>query len=216
MKLGYPDSLSLFPTFPTPSQKGTILPFLSFGLKAVKRFCSDMKTKEQISDAECPYGSMRCEATFLEKAISKVSYVADRNINLVGLDWIDELNYIQFPDENKNCRTPILEPTNAENLVGGCNQSDIPCGVRFTFERVRCGPTLAKNKQLGHLYLQQNLFNSEALIVGPRHSAPAAEFRGQGLRTACKEMWLSKQLCVLAKCNRKSAYSEGDLVYARK
>ncbi|VUZ55388.1 unnamed protein product [Hymenolepis diminuta] len=65
---------------------------------------------------------MRCEATFPEGAISKVSYVADRNINLVGLDWIDELNYIQFPDKNEICRTPTLEPTNTENLVGGCNQ----------------------------------------------------------------------------------------------
>ncbi|KAM3172936.1 hypothetical protein ACTXT7_013524 [Hymenolepis weldensis] len=46
-------------------------------------------------------------------------YLAGRSVNLVGLDWIDELNLIQFPDENETCQTPTLEPTNAENLLGG-------------------------------------------------------------------------------------------------
>ncbi|KAM3187839.1 hypothetical protein ACTXT7_001435 [Hymenolepis weldensis] len=53
----------------------------------------------------------------------------------MGLDWIDELNLILFPDENETCQTPTLEPTNAENLVRGCNrclpltpeQPVIPC-----------------------------------------------------------------------------------------
>ncbi|VDL44927.1 unnamed protein product [Hymenolepis diminuta] len=61
-------------------------------------------------------------ATFLEKTIFKKCYVTDRNINPVGLDWIDELNLIQFSDENEACQTPTLEPTYAENLVRGCNQ----------------------------------------------------------------------------------------------
>ncbi|KAM3183558.1 hypothetical protein ACTXT7_010090 [Hymenolepis weldensis] len=65
---------------------------------------------------------MRYEATFLEKTIFKECYVTDRNINLMGLDWIDELNLIQFPDENETYQTPTLEPTDAENLVRGCNQ----------------------------------------------------------------------------------------------
>ncbi|KAM3179841.1 hypothetical protein ACTXT7_017491 [Hymenolepis weldensis] len=54
--------------------------------------------------------------TFLEKTIFKECCVTDRNINLVGLDWVDELNLIQFPDENETCQTPTLEPTNEENL----------------------------------------------------------------------------------------------------
>ncbi|KAM3178382.1 hypothetical protein ACTXT7_002667 [Hymenolepis weldensis] len=45
------------------------------------------------------YVSMRCEATFLGKTISKECYIADRNINLVSLNWIDELNPTQFTDE---------------------------------------------------------------------------------------------------------------------
>ncbi|KAM3184510.1 hypothetical protein ACTXT7_008212 [Hymenolepis weldensis] len=43
--------------------------------------------------------------------------------NLQGvLLWIDELNLIQFPDENETHQTSTLEPTSAENLVRGCNQ----------------------------------------------------------------------------------------------
>ncbi|VDL19207.1 unnamed protein product [Hymenolepis diminuta] len=65
---------------------------------------------------------MGCEATFLEKTILKECYVTDRNINLMDLDWMDELNLLHFPDENETCQTPTLEPMNAENLVSGCNQ----------------------------------------------------------------------------------------------
>lgn len=42
------------------------------------------------------YGSMRCEVT-LQKTISMPHYVAYLNINLMGLDWIDELKLIHFP-----------------------------------------------------------------------------------------------------------------------
>ncbi|KAM3181113.1 hypothetical protein ACTXT7_014999 [Hymenolepis weldensis] len=68
------------------------------------------------------YGWMRCEAPFEEKTISEVCYVTDQNSSLVGLDWIDELNLMEFPDKNETCQTPILEPTSGENLVRGCNQ----------------------------------------------------------------------------------------------
>ncbi|VUZ53164.1 unnamed protein product, partial [Hymenolepis diminuta] len=70
-----------------------------------------------ISNAVGLYVSMRYETTFLEKTIFKECYVTDRNINPVDLDWIDELNLIQFPDEKETCQTPTLEPTNAENLA---------------------------------------------------------------------------------------------------
>ncbi|KAM3179870.1 hypothetical protein ACTXT7_017431 [Hymenolepis weldensis] len=66
--------------------------------------------------------AMRCKATFLEKMIFKKCYVTHRNINLQGLDWIDEPNLTQFPDENGASQTLTLEPTNVENLVRGCNQ----------------------------------------------------------------------------------------------
>ncbi|VUZ54647.1 unnamed protein product [Hymenolepis diminuta] len=64
---------------------------------------------------------MRCNATFLEKTV----YVADRNINLKSLGWIDGLNNIQFPDENETCQTLTPEPTNVENLVRGCDQCSL-------------------------------------------------------------------------------------------
>ncbi|VUZ47223.1 unnamed protein product [Hymenolepis diminuta] len=35
---------------------------------------------------------------------------------------MDELNLIQFPDENETCQTPTFESTNAENFVRGCKQ----------------------------------------------------------------------------------------------
>ncbi|KAM3173597.1 hypothetical protein ACTXT7_012201 [Hymenolepis weldensis] len=44
---------------------------------------------------------MRYEATFLEKAIFVECYITDRNINLMGIDWIDAINLIQFSDENE-------------------------------------------------------------------------------------------------------------------
>ncbi|KAM3170942.1 hypothetical protein ACTXT7_017603, partial [Hymenolepis weldensis] len=79
-------------------------------------------TLPPISNTLRLYASMRYEATFPEKTIFKECYVTDRNINLMGLDWIDELNLIHFLDENETCQTPTLETTNAENLVRGCNQ----------------------------------------------------------------------------------------------
>ncbi|KAM3188018.1 hypothetical protein ACTXT7_001160 [Hymenolepis weldensis] len=68
------------------------------------------------------YVSMRYEATSLKKTIFKDCYVIDRNINLMGLDWMDEFNLVQFPVENETCQTPALESTNSGNLVRGCNQ----------------------------------------------------------------------------------------------
>ncbi|KAM3179773.1 hypothetical protein ACTXT7_017630 [Hymenolepis weldensis] len=68
-----------------------------------------------------------------------------------------------------------------------------------------------------------SIFYSHRLIIHLRaslavlgQSAPTAECRGQDLRAACKEKWLSKQLCVPTKCNPRSAYNVGDLVYALK
>ncbi|VUZ55995.1 unnamed protein product [Hymenolepis diminuta] len=66
--------------------------------------------------------SMRCVATLLGKTIFKKCCVVDRNISLVRLDWTDGLNFIRFPDENKTCQTPTLEPTNAKNLARGYSQ----------------------------------------------------------------------------------------------
>ncbi|VUZ46419.1 unnamed protein product [Hymenolepis diminuta] len=68
------------------------------------------------------YVSIQCEATFLEKTISKECYDTNQNIDPLDLDWISEPNLIQFPDENETWQTLTLEPTNAENLVRGCNQ----------------------------------------------------------------------------------------------
>ncbi|KAM3176961.1 hypothetical protein ACTXT7_005487 [Hymenolepis weldensis] len=52
-----------------------------------------------MSNAVQLYVSMRYEATFLEKTIFKDSH-----------------------DENETHQTSTLQPTNAENLVRGCNQ----------------------------------------------------------------------------------------------
>ncbi|VDL45942.1 unnamed protein product [Hymenolepis diminuta] len=79
-------------------------------------------TLAPVSNAVRFYISMRRKAALLNTTIFKEYYVTQSKFNLVGVDWIDELNVIQFPDENETCQTPILEPTNAENLVRGCNQ----------------------------------------------------------------------------------------------
>lgn len=117
------------------------------------------------------------------KTISKEYYVTDQNINLIGLDWIDELNFIPFTDKNKTYLTLTLEPMNAENLIRGCNQclhavkslillfllscrnqvlpglrSNLPpYDDRFTFKRVRYYSAPADNKQISHLHHQQTL-----------------------------------------------------------
>ncbi|KAM3182423.1 hypothetical protein ACTXT7_012411 [Hymenolepis weldensis] len=89
------------------------------------------------------------------KTIFKEYYFTDRNFNLVGLDWIDELNLIQFPDENETCQTPTLEPADAGTLVKECNQclhiSEIPTqsskpdSPRTQFQLTTFGPTKVRH-----------------------------------------------------------------------
>ncbi|KAM3186220.1 hypothetical protein ACTXT7_004762 [Hymenolepis weldensis] len=55
------------------------------------------------------------------------------------------------------------------------------------------------------------LRRSLAVLV---QSTPAAEFRGQGLRTACEEMLLSNQLCVPTTFDPTRSYRVDDLLYA--
>ncbi|VDL62478.1 unnamed protein product [Hymenolepis diminuta] len=64
---------------------------------------------------------VRWEAKFREKMICKECYATD-HINLVGLDWIDEFNFIHFSDENDTHQTFTFEPTKWENLMRGRNQ----------------------------------------------------------------------------------------------
>ncbi|KAM3182208.1 hypothetical protein ACTXT7_012841 [Hymenolepis weldensis] len=89
---------------------------------------------------------------------------------------------------------------------------------------VRCYSTHVHNKQISHLYLQCTRGIPEALVTQSdltfcqilllsidcspkevsrrvRTIGPAAEFRGQVLRTACEEMLLSERLCVPTKCD---------------
>ncbi|KAM3184130.1 hypothetical protein ACTXT7_008992 [Hymenolepis weldensis] len=97
---------------------------------------------------------------------------------------------------------------------------------KFTFESVRCYSSLADNKQISYLCFPQTRGVPETLFTDPstqfkstfclillrlidysadaisrrvRTVRPAAEFRGQDLRTACKEKLLSQQLCVPTK-----------------
>ncbi|VUZ53821.1 unnamed protein product [Hymenolepis diminuta] len=51
-------------------------------------------------------------------------------------------------------------------------------------------------------------------LVVLEQAAPVAEFRGEPLKKAFEEMWLSNQLCVSTKCDPMRVYSVGDLVYA--
>ncbi|KAM3186821.1 hypothetical protein ACTXT7_003544 [Hymenolepis weldensis] len=91
---------------------------------------------------------MQCQATFLEKTIFKKCYVTARNINLMGLDWIDELNLIQFPDENETCQT-------LSNL-------------RMRRISVRCCSTRNDNKQIRlDLYPQSTRDVPETLVTEP-------------------------------------------------
>ncbi|VUZ54895.1 unnamed protein product, partial [Hymenolepis diminuta] len=49
----------------------------------------------------------------------------------------EQMESINFPDENEACQTPTLKPTNAENLVRGCNQC-LPKSLIFLFNRRNC------------------------------------------------------------------------------
>ncbi|VDL57652.1 unnamed protein product [Hymenolepis diminuta] len=44
----------------------------------------------------------------------------------MDLDWIDEFNLIQLPDENETYQTPTPEPTNAKNLILPGLHSNLP------------------------------------------------------------------------------------------
>ncbi|VUZ39455.1 unnamed protein product [Hymenolepis diminuta] len=46
---------------------------------------------------------MKCEATFKEKIAAIVCYVADRDINLLGLDWIDMFNVLEPKVQSATC-----------------------------------------------------------------------------------------------------------------
>ncbi|KAM3174036.1 hypothetical protein ACTXT7_011356 [Hymenolepis weldensis] len=82
---------------------------------------NDIPSELQIDTAVRFYLSMRCGATFLEKTTFKECYVTDQNISLVNPDWVDELNLIRLLDEKNTSQSLTLEPTNAKNLVRGCN-----------------------------------------------------------------------------------------------
>ncbi|VDL62512.1 unnamed protein product [Hymenolepis diminuta] len=47
--------------------------------------------------------TMKCEATFKEKIAAIVCYVADRDINLLGLDWIDMFNVLEPKVQSATC-----------------------------------------------------------------------------------------------------------------
>ncbi|VDL61715.1 unnamed protein product [Hymenolepis diminuta] len=83
--------------------------------------CS-ISTLAPMSNVVQLYVSMRYEATFLEKTIFKKRYVTDRNINLIDIDWVDELNLILFSFGNEAYQTLTFKPPNADNIVRGCNQ----------------------------------------------------------------------------------------------
>ncbi|VUZ51237.1 unnamed protein product [Hymenolepis diminuta] len=75
-------------------------------------------------------------------------YVTDRNINFVGLDRIDELNLIQYPDENDTCKTPTR--------INECGESR---------ERVQPVSTCCQNSSsyYSHSAFQTRFFQDSAL-----------------------------------------------------
>ncbi|KAM3171145.1 hypothetical protein ACTXT7_017212, partial [Hymenolepis weldensis] len=50
-----------------------------------------------------PSGAMRCGTTFKGQTIATVEYVADRDINLLGLDWIDIFNVLKPKIQSLTC-----------------------------------------------------------------------------------------------------------------
>uniref|UniRef100_A0A0R3SP05 DUF2846 domain-containing protein n=1 Tax=Hymenolepis diminuta TaxID=6216 RepID=A0A0R3SP05_HYMDI len=40
-------------------------------------------------------GTTKCEATFKGKTVATACHVADQDINLIELDWIDMLNVLE-------------------------------------------------------------------------------------------------------------------------
>ncbi|VUZ56125.1 unnamed protein product [Hymenolepis diminuta] len=61
-------------------------------------------------------------------------------------------------------------------------------------------------------FLEKTIFKRESLVeLGP--PSPAAEFRGQDLRTACEELLLSQELCVSTGCYPRRECSVETLVY---
>ncbi|KAM3172578.1 hypothetical protein ACTXT7_014238 [Hymenolepis weldensis] len=157
---------------------------------------SSRSTLALISNAVRLYVSLRCQVIFLEKTIFKKCYATDRNVNLMGLDWIDELNLIQFPKENEICQIFALEPTNAENLDSALTYHSGPT------EGAACTTAInPRSKEPDVILLASPTSRSAISILNKlvlRRSlavsiqfAPAAELRGPDLRTAYDEMVLS-------------------------
>ncbi|VUZ54263.1 unnamed protein product [Hymenolepis diminuta] len=61
-------------------------------------------TSNAYDDVARIYRSIQDEAIFLEETIFRECCVADRNVNLVDLDWIGEVNLEQFTDETEPAR----------------------------------------------------------------------------------------------------------------
>ncbi|KAM3174193.1 hypothetical protein ACTXT7_011023 [Hymenolepis weldensis] len=62
---------------------------------------------------------MRCGPSFLEKTIFKECYVTDRNINLMGPDWIDELNLIHSVTPEQHLIPDVVQRSegNDQNII---------------------------------------------------------------------------------------------------
>ncbi|KAM3171733.1 hypothetical protein ACTXT7_016014 [Hymenolepis weldensis] len=50
-------------------------------------------------------GTMKCEANFKGKTVATVCYVADRDISLLGLDWIDMFIVLEPKVQSVTCST---------------------------------------------------------------------------------------------------------------
>ncbi|VDL58673.1 unnamed protein product [Hymenolepis diminuta] len=97
-------------------------------------------------------------ATNKKKSISKECCVEDRNINLVGLEYIDKLNTIQLPEENEICQTLLSNPRRRRISSEGAVTADmLPKSPILLFLLSRRNQILPELRSVAVLYRITNL-----------------------------------------------------------
>ncbi|VDL64136.1 unnamed protein product [Hymenolepis diminuta] len=93
------------------------------------------KVSSASGDAVQLSGVMKCGTTFKGKTTVTVCYVADRDINLLGLDWIDMFNVLEPKVQSVTCSQTSID-CSYENGRGrvGTFRTDGRIATRYIFE----------------------------------------------------------------------------------
>ncbi|VUZ44288.1 unnamed protein product [Hymenolepis diminuta] len=173
------------------------------------------KVSSVSSDAEQLSGVRRCEATLKGKSAATVCYVTDRDIDLLGLDWIDTFNVLETKIERgvqhilaKSIRNT---PVSAEDIRKEMRTDAVPQQVLkfiqipyYGHKRKSCGPgymSISRVRSTPHLALEER-FPTEVLM-------------DRKLRTVHEAMLWKKTLPDRKRWSQKNGFAANTPAYAR-